>query len=208
MEDVLNVYTRPYDPRVPQVCLDETSTQLLRDVRDPLPMAPARPAREDAEYARGGVATLFMVCEPLSGRRWVTVTERRTKRDWAQQIKALVDERYPEAERIVLVQDNLNTHTPAALYEAFPPAEAKRLIDKIEWHDTPKHGSWLNMAEIELSALSRQCLDRRIPDVATLETEIAGWGARRNGAGAPIGWRFTTEDARIKLRRLYPSIQT
>jgi hypothetical protein len=207
MEDVLNVYTQPYDPRFPQVCLDETSTQLLRDVRDPLPMTPAQPAREDAEYARGGVANLFMVCEPLAGQRWVTVTERRTKRDWAQQIKTLVDERYPEAERIVLVQDNLNTHTPAALYEAFPPAEARRLIDKIAWHYTPKHGSWLNMAEIELSALSRQCLDRRIPNRATLETEIAAWGARRTGAGAAIDWRFTTEDARIKLRRLYPSIQ-
>jgi hypothetical protein len=208
MEDVLAVYTRPYDPARPQVCLDEASKQLLRAARDPLPPAPAQPAREDAEYVRGGVANVFMVCEPLAGRRWVTVTEHRTKRDWAHLIKTLVDERYPGAERIVLVQDNLNTHTPAALYEAFAPDEARRLVETIEWHYTPKHGSWLNMAEIELSALSRQCLDRRIPDAATLAAEVAAWVARRDGAGAAIDWRFTTEDARIKLKRLYPSIQT
>jgi len=208
MEDVLSVYTRPYDPRVPQVCLDETSTQLLRDVRDPLPLALAQSVRVDTEYARGGVVNCCMVCEPLAGRRWVTVTERRTKRDWAHQIKTLVDEHYPEAERIVLVQDNLNTHTPAALYEAFAPEEAKRLTDKIEWHFTPKHGSWLNMAEIELSALGRQCLDRRLPDAATVASEVAAWVARRNSASAAIDWRFTTDDARIKLKRLYPSLQT
>ncbi len=208
MEDVLSVYTRAYDPRRPQVCLDETSKQLLRHVRDPLPLAPARPRREDAEYARGGVANLFMVCEPLAGQRWVTVTEHRTKRDWAHLIKTLVDEWYPEAERIVLVQDNLNTHTPAALYDTFVPTEAKRLMDKIEWHYTPKHGSWLNMAEIELSVLGRQCLDDRIPDVSALEREVAAWIARRRAVGGVIDWRFTTDDARIKLKRLYPSLQT
>jgi hypothetical protein len=208
MEDVLSVYTRPYDSHYPQVCLDETSKQLLRDVRDPLPVAPAQPARVDAEYARGGVANLFLVCEPLVGRRWVTVTEHRTKRDWAHLIKTLVDEWYPDAERIVLVQDNLNTHTPAALYDTFAPAEAKRLIDKIDWHYTPKHGSWLNMAEIELSVLGRQCLDQRIPDVSALEREVAAWVVRRDAASHSIDWRFTTEDARIKLKRLYPSFQS
>jgi DDE superfamily endonuclease len=207
MEDVLEVYTRPYDPRFPQVCLDETSKQLLRDARPPQPATPGRAARVDSEYARGGVMNLFLSCEPLTGRRWVSATEHRTKVDWAQQIKALVDVRYPAAERIVLVQDNLNTHTPAALYEAFPPAEAKRLAGKLEVHYTPKHGSWLNMAEIELSALSRQCLDRRVPDAATLEAAVAAWTERRNAAGGSIDWRFTTADARIKLKRLYPSVQ-
>lgn len=207
MEDVLEVYTRPYDPRFPQVCLDETSTQLLREARPPLPPAPGQPARHDPEYVRGGVLNLFLTCEPLTGRRWVSVTERRTKVDWAHQIKTLVDERYPDAERIVLVQDNLNTHTPAALYEAFPPAEAGRLLAKLAFHYTPKHGSWLNMAEIEFSVLSRQCLKRRVPDRATLEAEIAAWQDRRNASAGPIDWRFTTADARIKLKRLYPAIQ-
>jgi hypothetical protein len=207
MEDVLDVYTRPYDPRFPQVCLDETSTQLLRDVRPPQPIAPGHPARIDPEYAREGVLNLFLCCEPLAGRRWVTVTERRTKADWAHQIKELCDVRYPEAERIVLVQDNLNTHTPAALYDTFPPAEAKRLLTKLELHYTPKHGSWLNMAEIEFSVLSRQCLSRRVPDRATLEAEGAAWHDRRNASAGPIDWRFTTSDARIKLKRLYPSAQ-
>ncbi len=207
MEEILSVYSRPYDPRFPQVCLDETSKQLLRDGRTPLPLAPAQPARVDAEYVRGGVVNCFMVCEPLAGQRRVTVTEQRTKRDWAQQIKSLVDDWYPEAERIVLVQDNLNTHTPAALYEVFAPWEAKRLVDKIEWHYTPKHGSWLNMAEIELSVLSRQCLNRRIPDAETLQAEITAWVDRRTAVGRTIDWRFTTDDARIKLKRLYPSLQ-
>lgn len=206
MEDVLAVYTRPYDPKRPQVCMDETSKQLLRDPRAPLPPAPGHVARVDYEYEREGVVNLFLFCEPLAGGCWVDVTERRTKRDWAQQIKDLVDVRYPEAERIVLVMDNLNTHTPAALYEAFPPAEAKRLADKLEIHPTPKHGSWLNIAEIELSVLSRQCLERRVPDFATLAREVAAWEARRNTAGGTIDWRFTTEDARIKLKRLYPTI--
>jgi transposase len=207
MEDILEVYTWPYDPRRPLVCLDEMPEQLLADMRPPLPMQPGRPARVDYEYERRGTANLFLACEPLAGRRWVEVTDRRTALDWAQQIKILVDARYPEAERIVLVLDNLNTHTPAALYEAFAPAEAKRLADRLEIHYTPKHGSWLNIAEIELSVLSRQCLDRRIPDQATLAAEVAAWQDRRNAAGGAVDWRFTTEDARIKLKHLYPAIQ-
>jgi DDE superfamily endonuclease len=207
MEDVLGVYTRPYDRRFPQVCLDETSKQLLRETREPLPMEPGQVERVDYEYERGGVMNLFMVCEPLAGRRWVTVTDRRTKLDWARLIKELVDERYPEAERIVLVMDNLNTHNPGSLYEAFPPAEAKRLVEKLEIHHTPKHGSWLNMAEIELSILSRQCLDRRVPDEETLKADVAAWQERRNANDAAIDWRFTTADARIKLKRLYPSVE-
>lgn len=204
MEDVLDVYTRPYDPRLPQVCLDEVSKQLLRDVRTPLPVRPGQVARIDAEYERQGVVNCFLVCEPLTGHRHVTVTDQRTKLDFAHQIQTLVDVHYPEAERIVLVMDNLNTHTPAALYEAFPPPEAKRLTDKLEIHYTPKHGSWLNMAEIELSVLSRQCLDQRVPDRVTLEREVAAWEARRNASAGAINWRFTTDDARIKLKRLYP----
>jgi hypothetical protein len=207
MEDLLEVYTRPYDPRRPLVCLDETSKQLLRDARAPLPPRPGQPQRVDYEYEREGVVNLFLACAPLEGRRWVAVTDRRTQIDWAHQIRALVDERYPDAERIVLVQDNLNTHTPASLYEAFPPAEAQRLAAKLELHYTPKHGSWLNIAEIELSVLSRQCLARRVPDAATLVAEVAAWQARRNARGGAVDWRFTTADARIKLKRLYPSPQ-
>ncbi len=161
----------------------------------------------DYEYEHEGVVNLFLVCAPLEGQRWVSVTARRTKVDWAHQIKTLVDVRYPDAERIVLVQDNLNTHTPASLYEAFPAAEAKRLEDKLELHYTPKHGSWLNIAELELSVLSRQCLDRRVPDPATLVAEVAAWQARRNARGGAVDWRFTTADAHIKLKRLYPSPQ-
>ena len=207
MEDVLEVYTRPYDPRYPQVCMDEVSKQLLRDTRTFLPMEPGKPQRQDYEYERGGVVNLFLFCEPLQGRRWVDVTERRTKKDWAHRIKELVDERYPKAERIVLVMDNLNTHSPASLYEAFDPAEARRLANRLEIHYTPKHGSWLNMAEIELSVLSRQCLDRRVPNFETLEAEAAAWQERRDAAGVEIEWRFRTDDARIKLKRLYPSPQ-
>jgi hypothetical protein len=206
MEDVLDVYTRPYDLRYPQVCMDEMCRQLLRDVRAPPPAAPGRPARVDSEDERGGVLNLFLCCEPLAGKRWVDVTARRTKADWAQQIKDLVDVRYPEAERIVLVLDNLNTHTPAALYEVFPPAEARRLAEKLELHFTPKHGSWLNIAEIELSVLSRQCLDRRFADTAAFRAEVAAWQARRNATPRSVDWRFTTDDARIKLKRLYPSV--
>ena len=204
MEDVLDVYTRPYDPRYPQVCLDETSRQLLADVTPPLPLVPGHPAKEDYEYERRGVVNLFLVCEPLRGWREVLVSDRRTRIDWAHCIRELVDVHYPDAERIVLVQDNLNTHTPASLYEAFPPAEAKRLADKLELHYTPKHGSWLNMAEIELSVLANQCLDRRLPDPDTLEQEVAAWVAERNAAIRSIHWRFTTDDARIKLDHLYP----
>jgi hypothetical protein len=206
MEDVLDVYTRPYDPLRPQVCLDETSRQLLADATPPEPMAPGRAAREDYEYVRGGVCNLFMVTEPLRGWRHVMLSERRTRIDFAHCIKELVDVHYPEAEKkIVLVMDNLNTHTPASLYEAFPPTEAKRLADRLEIHYTPKHGSWLNMAEIELSALAEQCLERRLPDQGTLGREVEGWEQERNARAATIDWRFTTADARVKLKHLYPS---
>jgi transposase len=206
MEDVLDVYLRPYDPRVPQVCMDETSKQLVGETRTPLPAAPGRRARIDYEYERHGVRNLFLFVEPLRGRRHVRVTERRTKQDWAHAIQELVDVHYPHAERIVLVLDNLNTHVGSALYEAFPPAEARRLLGRLELHYTPPHGSWLNMAEIELSVLSRQCLNRRIPDQETLVQEVAAWEASRNAHHTTIDWRFTTADARIKLRRLYPSL--
>lgn len=207
MEDVLEVYTRPYDPRHPQVCLDETSKQLVADTREPLPAAPGQPERVDYEYERKGTANLFMVFEPVTGHRQVKVTERRTAVDFAHVIQELVDVQYPQAEKIVLVLDNLNTHTPASLYEAFAPAEARRLMERLEIHHTPKHGSWLNMAEIELSVLARQCLDRRIPDPTTLAQEVAAWERQRNAAQCRVDWRFTTHDARIKLKRLYPSIQ-
>jgi DDE superfamily endonuclease len=207
MEDVLAVSTRPYDPLRPQVCLDETSRQLLAQVTPPRPVAPGQPAREDYEYQRGGVCNLFLVCEPLRSWRHVMVSQRRTRIDWAHCVKDLVDVHYPDAEQIVLVQDNLNTHTPASLYAAFEPAEAKRLADRLELHYTPKHGSWLNMAEIELAVLTEQCLDRRLADRATLEREVAAWQAARNADGRGVDWRFTTEDARIKLKHLYPAIQ-
>jgi transposase len=206
MEDVLDVYTRPYDERFPQVCLDEKSKQLVGEVREPLAASPGRPARHDYEYERNGTANLFIVCEPLAGWRHVEVTERRTKLDWAHCVQDLVDVHYPEAEKIVLVMDNLNTHTPAALYEAFVPVEARRIARKLEIHYTPKHGSWLNMAEIELSVLSRQCLDRRIPDRESLAGEVDTWEAERNAAESSIDWRFTSDEARIKLKRLYPEI--
>lgn len=206
MEDVLDVYTRPYDSRRPQVCLDEASKQLLEDTRPPLPARPGSVAKVDHEYARHGTAALFMVNEPLAGRRYVRVRNRRTAVDWAQVIKEVVDDLYPAAERIVLVLDNLNTHTPASLYEAFPPAEAKRLAGKLELHFTPKHGSWLNMAELELSVLARQCLDQRFATQEALTTAVAAWEQARNAAQTTITWRFTTADARIKLHRLYPSL--
>jgi hypothetical protein len=206
MEDVLEVYTRPYDPKRPLVCLDETSKQLLADTRVPEPVAPRRPRREDYEYRRGGTANLFVCCEPLRGWRSVRVTERRTRVDWAHAIRELVDVHHPTAERIVLVMDNLNTHSPGSLYEASPPAEARRLADRLEIHYTPKHGSWLNIAEIELSVLARQCLNRRLPDQAALQAEVAAWVAERNAAGGAVDWRFTTADARIKLKHLYPAL--
>jgi hypothetical protein len=207
MEDVLDVYTRPYDPKRPQVCLDETSRQLLAEVRPPQPPAPDHPARYDAEYAREGVINCFLVCEPLRGWREVWVSDQRTRIDWAHCVKDLIDVHYPEAELITLVMDQLNTHSPASLYEAFPPAEAKRLADKLEIHYTPKHGSWLNMAEIELSVLQRQCLDRRLADRPTAEQAVAAWVAQRNAALQRIDWRFRTADARIKLKHLYPAFQ-
>ena len=209
MEDVLEVYRRPYEPARPVVCLDETSRQLLGEARPPLPVAPSRPARRDPEYVRGGVANLFLATEPLRGWRAVTVSDRRTRLDFAGCIKALVDVHYPvhypAAEKIVLVLDQLNTHSPASLYAAFPPAEAQRLSDKLEIHHTPKHGSWLNMAELELSVLQRQCLRQRLADRAKMEWEVGAWVRRRNEATKRIDWQFTTADARTKLRRLYPA---
>lgn len=205
MEDVLSVYTRPYDPRRPQVCFDEMPKQLLAHTREPLLAAPGQPRREDYEYERRGTANLFLWYEPLAGRRHVAVTERRTMLDWAHCIKDLVDVHYPNAERIVLVLDNLNTHTPASLYAAFEPAEAKRIADKLEIHYTPKHGSWLNVAEIELAILSTQCVGQRIETIELLTEEVAAWEEARNAAGTGVDWRFTTEDARIKLKHLYPS---
>ena len=204
MEDVLDVYARPYDATHPVVCLDETSRQLLGETRAPLPVVPGVPARVDPEYVRGGVAQLFLVTEPLRGWRQVAVGAQRTRLDFAHCIKNLVDIHYHLAERIVLVMDQLNIHRAASLYAAFPPAEAKRLADKLEIHYTPKHGSWLNMAEIELGVLAGQCLDRRLPDRATLAREVAAWQADRNAATKRIRWQFTTADARIKLKRLYP----
>jgi hypothetical protein len=206
MEDVLEVYTRPYDPRFPQVCMDEASKQLLADTRDPLPLRPGDPRREDHEYAREGTANLFLACEPLRGWRHVAVTARRTAVDWAHFIRDLVDVHYPEAACLVLVLDNLNTHGPWSLYEAFAPAEARRLAEKLEIHYTPKHGSWLDMAEIELAALAGMCLDQRIPSQETLATQVAAWEADRNAAQVTIDWRFTTADARIRLKHLYPTL--
>jgi hypothetical protein len=204
MEDVLEVYQRPYDPRRPQVCFDESSKQLVGEVTPSTLPQPGQPAREDYEYVRNGTANLFMLSEPLQGWREVKVTDQRTKLDFAHVIRDLVDKHYPEAESIVLVMDNLNTHKPASLYEAFPPEEARRLISKLEIHYTPKHGSWLDMAEIELGILNRQCLNRRIPDQSTLKGEVAAWVSQRNATYRKIDWRFTTKDARIKLKRLYP----
>ena len=207
MEDVLEVYRRPFDPQRPVVCLDETSRQLLGEVRPPLPVIPGHPARHDPEYVRGGVANLFLATEPLRGWRTVLVSDQRTRLDFAACIQELVDVHYPEAERIVLVLDQLNTHSPASLYAAFPPEEANRLADKLEIHHTPKHGSWPNMAELELSALQRQCLRRRLADRTAMEREVLAWARRRNEGTKRIDWRFTTADARIKLRRLYPAFE-
>jgi hypothetical protein len=206
MEDVLEVYKRSYDPKRPQVCMDETSKQLLADTRDPIPAQPGLPEKFDYEYKREGVANIFMFFEPLMGKRKVKVTERRTRKDWAVAMRELSDIYYPEAEVIVIVLDNLNTHSPASFYEAFEPEEARRLTDRFEFHYTPKHGSWLNIAEIELSVMSRQCINRRIPDQVTLEREIKAWEEERNDQIVKVQWRFTTADARIKLKHLYPII--
>jgi hypothetical protein len=207
MEDVLDLYHKPYDPLYPLVCFDETSKQLISETRVPLPSAPGQVTRYDYGYKRNGVRNLFLFCEPLRGWRHIKVTKQRTKVDWAYCMKQLVDEFYPDALCIRLVQDNLNTHNPAALYEVFEPKEAKRLLNRLEFHYTPKHGSWLNIAEIEFSILSRQCLDQRIPDETALQREVAAWEKERNTSEKKINWRFTTQDARIKLKRLYPSYQ-
>jgi hypothetical protein len=205
MEDVLDVSQRSDDPKRPLLGLDETSRHVREEVRPPLPVAPGRPARHDPEYAREGVVNLLLVSEPLRGRRQMRLSARRTRIDFAHCVKDVVDVHYPDAERIVLVLDQLHTHSPASLYEAFPPAEAKRLADKLEMHDTPAHGRWLNMAEIALSVLQRQCLDRRLGSRMTMEGEVAAWVAARNASASPIAWQFTTTDARITLKRLYPS---
>lgn len=206
MEDVLEVYKRPYDPSHPVVCMDESSKQQTKEVHKPISAKPGSEEKFDTQYERNGVSNLFMFFEPLAGKRDVIVTDTRTAVDWAHQIRELVDARYPQAEKITLVMDNLNTHVGASLYKAFEPEEARRILDKLEIHYTPKHGSWLNMAEIEFSILSRQCLDRRIPDQETLRQEIDAWVRARNNHPTPMEWRFTTEDARIKLKRLYPTI--
>jgi hypothetical protein len=206
MEDVLEVYQRPPDPAFPLVCLDETSKQLIAETRVPIPAKPGRPARRDYEYERNGTANLFMMFAPLEGWRRVKVTDRHAAVDYAQVLKELSDTHFPEADKIVLVQDNLSTHKPASLYEAFPAPEARRLVERFEWHYTPKHGSWLNMAESELGALSSQCLDRRIPDKETLIEEVAAWQDGRNKNHTKADWQFTTADARVKLKRLYPAL--
>jgi hypothetical protein len=206
MEDVLDVYHRPHDPACPLVCLDETSKQLIKETRVPIPAKPGRPARTDYQYERNGTANIFMLFAPLEGWRHVEVTDRHAAVDYARLLKDLSDRWLPNAAKIALVQDNLSTHKPASLYEASPPAEARRLVERFEWHDTPKHGSWLNMAETELSVLSSQCLDRRISLKQLLIDELTAWEAARNKHHAKADWQFTTADARIKLKRLYPSI--
>ena len=206
MESVLSVYQRSDHPDFPFVCLDETLKQLVKETRTPIPTESGKPQRFDYQYERNGTANLFMVCNPIEGWRTVEVTQQRTAIDYAHLLQKLVDDDDPEAYVITVVQDNLNTHTPASLYKAFEPAEARRILHRLEFCYTPKHGSWLNMAEIELSVLSRQCLNRRIPDMATLREEVAAWCDQRNGQESWIDWRFTTQDARIKLKRLYPSI--
>jgi hypothetical protein len=206
MEDILEVYHLPYDPDYPLVCMDESCKQMIGEVREPIPCKPGQPARIDDEYVRNGVAEIFMEVEPLAGKRNVAVTERRTRKDWALQIKRMLDERYPDAVKVRLVMDNLNTHNVASLYETFEPKEARRLAERLEIHYTPKHGSWLNMAEIELSALKGQCLDRRIADMATMQAEVAAWERDRTNSAKKIMWHFATADARIRLKRLYPQI--
>ena len=206
MEDVLDVYHLPYDARVPLICMDESNKQLIGEVQEPIAPAPGHGQLMDHEYVRNGVADIFLEVEPLTGQRHVEITERRTRKDWAHFIKAMIDERYPQAEKIRLVMDNLNTHSAASLYETFEPEEARRLSRRLEIHYTPKHGSWLNIAEIELSALSSQCLNRRIPTIERMKKEVIAWQRHRNNRSVPIDRRFTTKDARIKLKRLYPTV--
>ena len=207
MEDVLELYKRPYNPAIPVICMDEQPTQLIKETRMKIPVEPGKPERVDYEYERNGTAVNFMFTESLAGWRKVNVRERKTSIDWAYEIKELLDEDYPEVEKVILVCDNLNTHTIASLYEAFEPEEARRLAERLEIHYTPKHGSWLNVAEIELSVFTKQCLDRRIPDMATLQQEAKAWYRKRNANQKGVDWQFTTEDARVKLKRLYPQIQ-
>ena len=207
MEDILEVYHRPYDERRPLVCLDEIPVQLVGETRLPLPPRPGQPQRYDYEYKRNGTANLFMVFEPLLGWRWVKATERRTAKDLAEVLRELVEEIHEQARKVVLVTDNLNTHGPGCLYEAFTPTQARRIAEKLEWHYTPKHGSWLNMAEIELAALTKQCLDRRIGSSEELRRQVAAWELERNERMVGVKWQFTTAKARIKLHRLYPSTQ-
>jgi hypothetical protein len=207
MEDVLEVYKRPFDPKRPLLCIDEMPKQLLMNVEEPLSMSPGNPERTDYSYKRGGVADLFMLFEPLAEKRHIEITDQRRRVEWAEVMRIVSDELYPEAEKIVVVQDNLNTHVLSAFYLAFEPREARRLVERFEMHYTPKHGSWLNMAEIELSALVRQCLDRRIPDKDTLIREVKAWQDQRNSDVIQVQWQFTTADARIKLKNLYPKFQ-
>ncbi|CDI04703.1 conserved hypothetical protein [Candidatus Competibacter denitrificans Run_A_D11] len=207
MEEVLDLYAEPDDPRYPPVCFDESPVQLTSETRHPLPAHPGQPARYDSEYKREGTANLFLFVQPLQGWRQVNVTQKRTKQDFAQPMRLLVDVYFPAAERIRLVMDNLNTHTPAALYGVFPPEEARRITRKLEFHYTPKHGSWLNMAECELAVLAGQCLDRRIPNIETLREEIAAWQGPRNQLQTKIHWQFGTDVARVKLKRIYPSLE-
>jgi hypothetical protein len=206
MEDVLDVYHRPYDANYPVVCMDESSRQLIGDVRPPIAVAPGRPALQDDEYVRNGVAEIFLEVEPLGGKRHVEITERRTRVDWAKFVKDMVDKRYPDAQKIVLVMDNLNTHSIASLYEAFPPPEARRLAERLEIHYTPKHGSWLNIAEIELSVLKGQCLGGRIAEMERMRKEVVAWETDRNNRHSKVKWQFTAADARIKSQRLYPKL--
>jgi hypothetical protein len=208
MEDVLEVYHRPYDEQRPMVCFDEASKQLVGEVIQPLPAEPGQPERFDYEYVRNGTTNLFMISEPLLGWRHVKVTERRTAKDFAEVVRWLVEELHPDADKIVLVLDNLNTHKLASLYEAFPPEQARRLAERLEIHHTPKHGSWLNMAEIELSVLARQCLDQRLDSAHALSEAVGAWEEERNEQRVGVNWRFTTTDARIKLQRLYPAVQS
>ncbi len=207
MEDVLEVYHRPYDPKRPLVCLDEASKQLIGEVVQPLPAEPGRPERFDSEYVRNGTANLFMISEPLLGWRAVQVTERRTAKDFAEVVRWLLEDVHPDAEKVVLVMDNLNTHKAASLYEAFPPEQARRIIDRLEIHHTPKHGSWLNMAETELGVLAGDCLDRRMDCAKYVKTEVAAWEADRNHREVMVRWKFTTEEARVKLEEVYPVIE-
>jgi len=207
MEDILEVYKRPYNSDYPVVCMDEQPTQLIKEARIPLPVKPGCPAKYDYEYERNGTASNFMFTEPLGGWRKVNVREQRTAADWACEIKELLHVNYPKAQKVILICDNLNTHEPASFYKAFKPSEARQLLDRLEIHHTPKHGSWLNMAEIELNVFTRQCLDRRIPNVNELKREAKTWYRRRNKKQKSIDWQFTAKDARIKLKRLYPQIQ-